>query len=210
MKTFHSDFLTLTTQIHQIAMVKLKEVVTHAKNGNELPFNDFLKQTFRGLQKQLITLTQSESKAQDVFIEAMQKFWERFVIEDNELPKNPKGYIFTTCKNICRMEKRNKWSQVILKDSFSDSDFYRSSQEEIPDEMELKKQSLAMAMRAISDKCKQLMELSMDASVKLVDCLEILGFETYQALVQAKYNCKKRLTKEVFIAYYKLKKTQQP
>ena len=47
--------------------------------------------------------------------------------------------------------------------------------------------------------------LSVDNSTKLVDYFESLGFETYQALIQAKYNCKKRLIKEVYRALSNLK-----
>ena len=198
---FVLDSLILDTPIHKAAMIKLKEVVLKARQGNELPFNKFLEETFTQLKKQLISLTLSESKAEDVFIMAMQKFWERFVIQENELPKNPPGYIYMMCKNICRMEKRGHWNRIVLKDSFSDQEVGSIHPIELDeDEVVLKQKALEKAMNVISNKCKRLMELSMDSSIKLADCLELLGFKTYQALIQAKYNCKKKLIKEVFLA----------
>ena len=75
------------------------------------------------------------------------------------------------------------------------------------DEVLMRQRSLKIALETMSLKCKRLIELSMDTSVKLVDCMESLGYETYQALVQAKYNCKKRLIKKVYNALSDLKKS---
>ena len=94
-------FFNLVVQEYpEVAMLELVNVIKEARDGNELPFNKFLKKTFTDLKKQLISLSKSEPKAEDVFIEAMQKFWERFVVQEHELPSNPKGYIFMICKNI--------------------------------------------------------------------------------------------------------------
>lgn len=190
-------------------MLELVKIVEEARNGKEHSFNKFLKDTYTDLKKQLFSLTKSESKSEDIFIEAMQKFWERFVVLENEIPKNPKGYIFMICKNIWLMEKRNHWSKMILKDSFRDDEIM-VDEEVIDDDNELsmKKKSLSIALQKISEKCRELMELSMDSSIKLIDCMQSLGYETYQSLIQAKYNCKKRLIKEVFIALNKLKENE--
>lgn len=206
---FHVRFYNLEAhKTPQIAMLELNKMISEAKNGRELSFNKFLKKTFIDLKKQLILLTKSEPKAEDIFIEAMQKFWERFVIHENEAPKNPKGYIFMICKNIWLMEKRGHWNKVILKDSFRDDEVmsYHDSDKDDVSESSMRKKSLEIALTTISSKCKELMELSMDASVKLIDCMESLGYETYQALIQAKYNCKKRLIKEVFNALNTIKR----
>ena len=183
-------------------MNEINRVVKDARNGSELSFNAFLKKTFIQLKKQLLSLTRSESKAQDIYIEAMQKFWERFVIQQNEPPQNPQGYIYRMCKNLWLMEKRDAWNQVVLKDSFSDHEAgsFEENDNEKNNEAMKREQALQVALNAISAKCKKLMELSMNTSVKLIDHVEPLGYDTYQALIQAKYNCKKRLIKEVFNA----------
>lgn len=204
-------FFNLVVQEYpEVAMLELVNVIKEARDGNELPFNKFLKKTFTDLKKQLISLSKSEPKAEDVFIEAMQKFWERFVVQEHELPSNPKGYIFMICKNIWLMEKRNQWNKVVLKDSFRDNEVLTTEDvDKVEDnEIFIRKKSLEVALQKISSKCKELMELSMDASIKLIDCMESLGYETYQALIQAKYNCKKRLIKEVFIALEELKRNE--
>ena len=207
--SFRIRFYNLVvSRTSEIAMLELNQIIKEARNGNELPFNKFLKRTFIDLKKQLILLTKSESKAEDIFIEGMQKFWERFIIQQNEIPKNSKGYIFMICKNIWLMEKRNHWNKIVLKDSFLDhevisADDYDKNED---NELTLRKKSLGIALTMISAKCKELMELSMDASIKLIDCMELLGYETYQALIQAKYNCKKKLIKEVFTALSELKR----
>lgn len=207
--SFRIRFYNLVvSRTSKIAMLELNQIINEARNGNELPFNKFLKTTFNDLKKQLILLIKSEPKAEDVFIEAMQKFWERFVIQENEIPKNPKGYIFMICKNIWLMEKRNQWNKIILKDSFLDHEVVSADDDDESEdsELNLRKKSLVIALTMISAKCKELMELSMDTSIKLIDCMESLGYETYQALIQAKYNCKKKLIKEVFTALSELKR----
>jgi hypothetical protein len=126
------------------------------------------------------------------------------------LPKNPQGYIFIICKNIWLMQKRDSWNNVLLKDSFLDYEApsieHEKMKEDDCNESRLRAQSLEIALNAISSKCKELMKLSMDTSIKLIDCMEFLGYETYQGLIQAKYNCKKKLIKEVFKALSDIKK----
>ena len=43
-------------------------------------------------------------------------------------------------------------------------------------------------------------------NIKLNDLQQEMGYANYQALVQAKYNCKKKLVKKVFEALTNLKK----
>ena len=187
-------------------MSELHKIIEDARNQRESSFAAFLKETFIRLKKQLVSLTKSETRAEDIYIEAMQKFWERFVIQEHEPPKNPEGYIYRICKNLWLMEKRDPWNRIVLKDSFKDHEVGTFEESETNEQNEIRERSLQIALNAISSKCKKLMELSMDTSIKLVDCVELLGYETYQALIQAKYNCKKKLIKEVFNALSESKK----
>ena len=205
--TFFKKNIILKSNSPKNAMSEIAKMIDDAKKGNEISFNSFLKKTYIHLKKQLVSLTKSESKAEDIYLGAMQKFWERFVIEDNELPKNPQAYIYIICKNLWLLEKRNAWNRIILKDSFMDHEIgFEESEPDENDEVLMRERSLSIALNAISEKCKNLIEISMDNSVKLMDCMESLGYKTYQALIQAKYNCKKKLIKEVFNALTELKK----
>lgn len=184
---------------------KLKKIIEQAIQGNELAFDHFLQDVFKKLKPQLLSLTNSEAEVQDVFIVSMQKFWERFIVNQEQLPKNSTAYIYTMCKNAWLISKRNLWNSFTLKDDLNqlkdkEEVTHEDTQDNIKDlEQEwLQKRALSEALESLSPKCKTLMESEIDPEIKLKDLQQQLGFQNYQALVQAKYNCKKRLIKKVY------------
>ncbi|MGY3791721.1 RNA polymerase sigma factor [uncultured Aquimarina sp.] len=184
---------------------KLEKIVEQARQGNELPFDYFFKDLFKRLQPRLLSLTKSPQETEEIFISAMQKFWERFVIQEENLPINSLGYIYQMCKNNWLMNKRNPWNSFALKDDLhllsnreqSNNTYSNDSIEDLEQEW-LQNKALSQALDALSDKCKMLMQSEINPEIKLKDLQQELGFGNYQALVQAKYNCKKRLIKKVY------------
>ncbi|MEM9546276.1 MAG: hypothetical protein AAGA77_09885 [Bacteroidota bacterium] len=192
-------------------MVETKLIIAEAQKGNELPFDAFFKKTFFALQKQLVRMTGSENEARILFVEAMEKFWDRFVIAQKELPDNIKGYIFMICKNLWLIQKRDPWNKVTLYDTYQEN--WKVTEDNSPLDgftpaPSLSEESLEKGLNALGEKCKTLLLMSMDASIKLIDHQKRLGYATYQAMIQAKYNCKKRLIKEVMKAMDDLKKSR--
>lgn len=183
---------------------QLKKIIDQAIQGNELPFDRFLKDLFEQLKPKLILITQSTHEAEDIFIAAMQKFWERFVINQEKLPKNSVGYIFVMCRNNWLISKRHHWNSVILKDITEDiisNEQSNLDNAQVTESLELdwlQKRALSEALDTMSDKCKTLIQSEIDPETKLKDLQKQLGFQNYQAIVQAKYNCKKRLIKKVY------------
>ncbi len=183
---------------------ELKKIIEQATQGNELPFDHFLNALFERLQPRLLSLTQSSQETEDIFITSMQKFWERFVINQEKLPLNIDGYIYIMCKNAWLMGKRNIPRTVILNESlktenvYDDNDLDTETRIEELEQDWLQKKALYKALDQLSAKCKSLMEADMDKNTKLKDLQGEMGFTNYQALVQAKYNCKKRLIKKVY------------
>lgn len=184
----------------------VETIIESAIEGNEAPFNQYIENVCHELLPKLIAITSSVEDAKDVFIRSVQKFWERFVLQQETLPDNPIAYLFMMCKNAWLMQKRNKWNLVTLIDEpykYGDiesnenplSEKERSIHEE---EYFMKQKALTLAMEKMSGKCKALIETELDNRVKLKDLQNDLGFTNYQALVQAKYNCKKRLIRLVF------------
>ncbi|MCK8524363.1 hypothetical protein M0D21_22485 [Aquimarina sp. D1M17] len=195
-------------------MDKLQHIIECAQEGNQLPFNDFFKRTFQKLKPKLLSVTRSEDDTQEVFIIALQKFWERFVINQEDLPHNSVGYIYMMCKNAWLMQRRKK---VVSTVSFDNSSIRNSSlKEEIEwrtnedreanerDEL-LQYKALSQALKALSPKCQTLMENELENDTSLKELQLQLGFTNYQALVQAKYNCKKRLVRMVYLILEELK-----
>lgn len=182
----------------------LRTIINQAIQGNEFPFNRFFEETFKKLQPRLESLTNSQDDIKDLYLMSMQKFWQRFVINNEKLPHNSIGYIYMMCKNAFLLKKREPWTSVILSEN---TDGYQknliietSEKEEHNDSSNnelLKFNALAMGLETMCVKCKKLLETELDKEIRLKDLMEELGYSNYQALVQAKYNCKKRLIKKV-------------
>jgi len=182
---------------------EVKKIIDSASNGNEFPFDRFFEDTFQKLLPKLRFLTKSEEDAKEVFVISMQKF-----------PLSSVGYIYMMCRNAWLLQKRKPWDAVTLSEEpevFRDQevdDFDPSIETEKKEEMNddlLRHRALSMAMNLLSSKCKTLMEAELDTTMRLKDLQEELGFGNYQALVQAKYNCKKRLVQRVYEALNTLK-----
>ncbi|MEW7280328.1 hypothetical protein ABW636_17185 [Aquimarina sp. 2201CG1-2-11] len=191
----------------------VKYIIDCAKKGDEQPFNNFFDSAFQKIRTGLCTITKSEEDAKEVFIISMQKFWERFVINQEQLPHNSIGYIFMMCKNAWLMQKRNPWSSVSYsedtiekqKETAEESSLVKEDKAYVGEEFDRHK-ALAIALETLSYKCKALIENELDINTPLKELQETLGYDTYQALVQAKYNCKKRLIKKVYEVLEKIKK----
>ncbi len=82
-----------------------------------------------------------------------------------------------------------------------------SSRESVENDNEkwLRQKALSEALENLNQKCRELLETELDSDKSLKDLQGELGFVSYQAVVQAKYNCKKKLVKEVFTVLNKLK-----
>jgi len=193
---------------------EIKKIIDSARNGNEFPFDRFFEDTFPKLLPKLNFLTKSRESAKEVYVISMQKFWERFVINQEEVPHNSVGYIYMMCRNAWLLQKRKPWDAVTLSEEpevFRDQeldDYDPSLETEIKEEMNddlLRHIALSTAMNLLSPKCKTLMDEELDNTIRLKDLQEELGFGNYQALVQAKYNCKKRLIQKVYEALNTLK-----
>ncbi len=183
---------------------KIDFIIDQAKCGNELPFNTFFEETYKKLYPKLCLLTRSSDDIKDSYLASMLKFWERFVILKEDLPNNPTGYIYIMCKNALLLKKRNTKIQVDV-NGFNEELIKNSFAEKYSDERQiaaenndlLKHRALSTALDTLSPKCKALMELEFDKEIKIKDLMVKYEYSNYQALVQAKYNCKKRLVKKV-------------
>ena len=193
--------------------IALKKIIDSAADGNEFPFNRFFEDTFKTLLPKLSYLTKSEDTAKEVFMISMQKFWERFVINQEDLPHNSTGYIYMMCRNAWLLEKRQPWSAVILNENTTQNALKNTNyqidteinKETTTDDNLLKHKALSIAINQLCDKCKKLIEAELDSQIKLKDLQHDMGYSNYQALVQAKYNCKKRLIKKVYEVLINLK-----
>ncbi|WP_282089705.1 RNA polymerase sigma factor [Aquimarina algiphila] len=198
--------------------IDVKYIIECAQKGNEAPFNTFFNLTYKKIKPKLLSLTNSLDDSQEIFIISMQKFWERFVINQENLPHNSTGYIVTMCKNAWLMQKRSKKNVLISVENSLANQVFKSQDIEVDSIEEsqtteniklLRHKALIEALNMLSDKCRLLIENELNNDRKLKDLQEELGFKNYQALVQAKYNCKKRLVRKVYEVIEKLEEKQK-
>ena len=78
---------------------EIKQIIEAVEKGDESAFNPFFKDYHQKCIFRLRHLTQSEDLANEAFMEAIYKFWKKFVKGTEVLPNNVEGYIFQMAKN---------------------------------------------------------------------------------------------------------------
>jgi len=195
---------------------QLQHIIDKAIQGDELPFNRFFKNTYQTLFPKLLVFTKSKEVVEEIYIVCMQKFWECFVMNRQDLPHNSTGYIYIMCKNYWLLSQKQQKKTVFFEDV--PQELQKIEKEEEPNEIPftqssvsedefVKHKALSMALETLSSKCKELMEADLDPKIQLKSLQETFGYSNYQALVQAKYNCKKRLVKKVYEILHTLQKS---
>lgn len=190
-------------------------IIEEYHNGNKLPFNQFFKETYKNTRGRLVTLMKSEVDADDIFSECMHKFYELFIVQGKPVPDtNAEGYIYQMCKNACisSFRKKKRYELVSNDDLKLKNTDQASSTEKIEDnqhwtELEKedhKKMALTKALGLLGKKCKKLFDKNITEKIKLKNLWEELGYINYQAIVMAKYNCKKELSGIFFTELHKM------
>jgi len=148
---------------------RVEKIITQAIKGNELPFNRFVEDLYKSLLPKLMAFTNSKTDAEDIFITSMQKYWERFVIKQEKLPQNSKGYIYTMCKNAWRISIKHPWNKVVLNDDLYEYHILDLKNDDADgvEHKDLRRKALYDALNSLSEKCKALMESELDKSTKL-------------------------------------------
>ncbi|MEM9992341.1 MAG: sigma-70 family RNA polymerase sigma factor, partial [Bacteroidota bacterium] len=142
----------------------------------------------------------SEEQAREAFSETMYKFWQKFVVEGNELPKtNIKGYIFTMVKYYLIDEQRRKSKHRTVSDEGlsnteatymkTESDFWQ--EQELDD---LQQQALKQAIQKMGTKCQEIFHLMLKKGLeKPRDLWKPLGYNNARTLSTVKSGCLKKL-----------------
>lgn len=188
-------------------------LITAFKTGQEQSFEKQLIPFYKKNQFQLFKLTQSKEDSWNVFVESMVKFRERFLLGTERIPNNVNGYIFQSQCNIwidiCR--KRNKKRQIQTKtvsvtqlESVVNAGKVASTQEHHhweEQESEVNRlKALEIAISKLCDSCRQLIERNVFDKIKLKVLKEEMNYtSSYQAIVEKKKRCIKKLTKLFFL-----------
>lgn len=187
-------------------------IIERFKAGQEKSFEKALIPYYKKNQFQLFKITQSKEDAWTIFVESMVNFRERFLLNAERVPNNINGYIFQSQRNIwidiCR--KRNKKRQIKTKavevaqlegalgfGNVATAPEYHWEEQE-SEESRLK--SLEIAISKLCDNCRQLIERNVFDKIKLKVLREEMNYtSSYQAIVEKKKRCIKKLTKLFFL-----------
>jgi len=192
------------------------EIVTESKKGNNAPFNHTVSENYPiHFKGPLITLTGSEETAWEIYLNGMTKFWERFVLQNEPLPKqNIKGYIFRMVRNnfVDEARKQNRKTGLKLVELDNDKILHQLKNSEMMDTTQPQEEhrnnqlveqkylvSLENAINKLCDDCKQLIERNVYDGERLKTLKTELNYTgSYQTIVEKKKRCIKKLTKIFF------------
>jgi len=188
-----------------MSTAKFKKIIAEARAGNEIPVNRFFKDLYVKFKPRLMGITRSAQDADDIFMEAMYKFWRDFVKGNKKLPDNIDGYLYITAKNIWLDQRRKKERrQTVPMENVAftmsvepDVEYHQELIEQ--EAIETRKQTAwQKAVQRMCDKCKQIYQQHIINNQKLSKLWKEMGYKNHQGIIQAKYNCKKELTRLFF------------
>lgn len=196
------------------------ELIETTKNGDENYFNQKISEEYiRTFKSQLIKLTKDDAVAREVYSLAICKFWERFILKKEEIPKsNIQGYLFNMARNAfidlkrkekLKLNKVQSLSELELTHAFSQSIKHSTIIDTVisaNSEKEYQIRLLYEAFNGIDEVCQELIQRNICNSEKLTALKIELGFfGAYQSIVDKKKRCVKKLTK----TYYKILESNQ-
>ncbi len=189
-----------------------EKVIQAYRSGNERAFDQMIVKAYqRDHEPRLLSLTKSKDDAWLVYVEAMLKFRDKFVIGIAPLPKNPNGYLNRMERNIwvdiCRKRNQKKQIKFVEIENHQLTAMFaqvgQSGPDDYYDEEQKEEQYLNALEKAIGkmcDKCKEIIEKNIFQNIKLKTLkIEMNYTGSYQAIVEKKKRCIKKLTRIFFL-----------
>ena len=150
----------------------------------------------------------SQADAEEICSLVITKFWERFYVKEEPLPKNVNGYLYTMANNamfhFTKMKDREtkqfvnldigEMNQVFTEEENTSAAFGN-------DKHEMKEKlltALDVSFKHLGDKCKQLLKLFIYEKKKMKDIHKILGIPTPNAATKKKESCINKLRKQMY------------
>ncbi len=149
--------------------------------------------------------TQSTDDAREICSMVITKFWERFVVRGEEIPKNVNGYIYTMAHNafinFSKVKDRMMKQHVELKTDrlnnifVSDGDSMSTGGKQEEEKMYT---ALESAFAKLGEKCRKLIKMNVYEKKKIKDIHQELGIPTANAATKKKVSCINNLRKLMY------------
>ncbi len=183
-------------------------LIESSRQGDKLAFTKFYESIYKNIKAALVLKMKSPQQVEEIFADAMVRFWEKFIHYGQPLPgNNPEGYVYRMCLNAWLDLKRKKSVEKLYPaDAMTDELLGKnaSGEGELPPESNLKMavqleelhhRALSETIKKLCDKCRALYDEHIVGAKKIVDLWKALGYKNYQAMVMAKYNCRKKIAR---------------
>ena len=193
----------------ELALQKLAEEL---RNGNEARLDEVFLNAHQPCVAQLTKLTGSAADAEDLFMDAMWLF--RGVLLKGKTPNaaNINGYLFTIARNLFLKKTRDneKWIHAsadekevaqFLTKMANDTQEQEEFEFEGASEKEQRFAAVIQAFDSLGEQCRKLLEGFLLREIPLKDLQVPLGYNNYDTIRAAKYQCKKSLI-EKFNRFY--------
>lgn len=178
-----------------------------AHNGNKKLLDKYLENAYHTILIPFISKkAKSISDAEEIASQAITKFWERFYILQEPLPKNVNGYLYTIGVNTqfyyYKMKNKLKKREVNLdmndlSQAFT-SQLIDNSDLEEQEGKELLFEAIERGLNKMCDTCRALLKLNIFENKKLKDIYESLGIPTANAASKKKIKCINKLIKYAY------------
>jgi len=188
-----------------------EHIVQEARNGNETLFNKAVSTTiYNHFYDLIIKKVRDENLTQEIYNLTMYKFWERFILKQEKLPKsNIEGYVYQMSRNAFyeikrEQHRRRNFNSVSIKsqelvEKFKDA--HNDNLElnaKLQDQMNLK---LFQIVQSLDETCQKIINLNIidgQSLVKLKEEVAVNG--SYNAIVQKKKRCIKAMYRRLYAA----------
>jgi len=196
---------------------KWSAIIKTYKAGQTQPFEEKIMPLYKKSKGLLFNIEglNSEEDAWLVFSDSLVKFRQLFLIGSEPIPNNVNGFLYTAQKNIwidiCRKRNRKRQVKLNMMDktqleyvcagstALALRSVYSYQEEQVLESKRL--HALDRAIGKLCDNCRKIIEEHALEGKKLKVLKEEMNYTTssYQAIVEKKKRCMKKLTKLFFM-----------
>lgn len=190
-----------------------RQAIEASRNGNDTLFSKAVSSSFEEhFSKAIQKITQDKRVTKEIYISTMTKFWERFILCGEDLPKsNINGYIFQMAKNAFFEIKRKKRTykhsfiqsvdilEIVEKYNHVVTDAGSLEATSVEQQEDITINQIHAAVQSLDPRCQQIIEKNIIKNISLTQLKKELGIDgTYNAIVQKKKRCLSALKKRLF------------
>lgn len=169
------------------------QIIQQIKSGNRekafLKFYDY----FPAIKSLVLKSGGSEEDASDIFQEALIVLYRKVQKDDFKISSSVETYLYGICRFMCYAQNRASAKEADWKLSIEPSE-----EDEIAEllQQEEKFQLAETALKAIGEKCVEVLQMFYYQGIKMVEIAKNMGFSSAKIAKNQKYKCLERAKKK--------------